>query len=96
MTYNVLAQSLIDKNMHLYRNTEALCWESRRQLLLRELREARADIVCLQEVEDEHYHNWFLPNMSSLGIRKFRQKVHKSKVLSSHTTLAKAFLRRQC
>jgi protein angel len=67
MTYNVLAQSLIDKNMHLYRNTEALCWESRRQLLLRELREARADIVCLQEVEDEHYHNWFLPNMSSLG-----------------------------
>jgi mRNA deadenylase 3'-5' endonuclease subunit Ccr4 len=44
MTYNVLAQSLIDKNMHLYRNTEALCWESRRQLLLRELREARADV----------------------------------------------------
>ncbi|CAI8011160.1 Carbon catabolite repressor protein 4 homolog 1 [Geodia barretti] len=67
MTYNVLAQSLIDKNMHLYRNTGALYWESRRQLLLRELREARADIVCLQEVEEEHYHNWFLPNMSSLA-----------------------------
>ena len=32
---------------HLYRNTEALCWENRKQLLLRELREARADVSPL-------------------------------------------------
>ena len=32
------------------------------------IRSLSLQIVCLQEVEEEHYHNWFLPNMSSLGI----------------------------
>ena len=46
VSYNLLAQDLIDKNMFLYRTDrlEYLQWEHRKKQLLKELLETRADV----------------------------------------------------
>ncbi len=48
VTYNLLAQDLIDKNMHLYneRDPEHLKWDFRKENLLKELIESGADVRC--------------------------------------------------
>lgn len=46
LCYNLLAQDLLEKNMHLYDNCpeESLKWESRGERLVRELLSSRADV----------------------------------------------------
>jgi CCR4-NOT transcription complex subunit 6 len=36
-----------------------LAWESRRELILAELRERDADIVCLQEIDQDSFNEFF-------------------------------------
>uniref|UniRef100_A0A0M3HJQ7 Endo/exonuclease/phosphatase domain-containing protein n=1 Tax=Ascaris lumbricoides TaxID=6252 RepID=A0A0M3HJQ7_ASCLU len=38
-----------------------LQWEYRSNLLARELLMISADIFCLQEVQEDHFHNFYLP-----------------------------------
>uniref|UniRef100_A0A8C4R6V0 Angel homolog 1 (Drosophila) n=1 Tax=Eptatretus burgeri TaxID=7764 RepID=A0A8C4R6V0_EPTBU len=57
LCYNILAQRLLEENSSLYTHCipEALCWKDRRKLLLRELSSFDADILCLQEVQEDHF-----------------------------------------
>uniref|UniRef100_T1J976 Endonuclease/exonuclease/phosphatase domain-containing protein n=1 Tax=Strigamia maritima TaxID=126957 RepID=T1J976_STRMM len=69
MSYNVLAQQLLELNSRLYVhcNQQILSWDYRKQRLLTELQNSDADILCLQEVQEDHYHEFFVPNMKQLG-----------------------------
>lgn len=61
VSYNVLADGLLHANSDLYAGTEQWLqqWEYRRRNLLKEILHYNADVVCLQEVEDCHYQDWF-------------------------------------
>lgn len=69
MSYNVLAQNLLEDNFGLYTNClpEALEWENRRRLLMKELKYHSPDIICLQEVNCDHYEEFFLPELQQRG-----------------------------
>ena len=53
LTYNILAQSVLDRKEHLFKGKcpSLLRWEYRLAGLKRELETVNPDIVCLQEVE---------------------------------------------
>ncbi|XP_023219965.1 protein angel homolog 1-like isoform X1 [Centruroides sculpturatus] len=69
MSYNILAQKLLEDNSLLYCHCEPniLDWEYRSKNLLQEIQELQCDIICLQEVQDDHYYNLFKPFLENLG-----------------------------
>ena len=42
-----------------YTPSEVLAWDYRREIILRQVRDHNADIVCLQEVDTENYNEFF-------------------------------------
>jgi len=48
VTYNVLANSLVEKLMYPFTSEQMLSWDYRKKNLIKELKELDADIVCLQ------------------------------------------------
>ncbi|KAF9171065.1 hypothetical protein BGX20_008148 [Mortierella sp. AD010] len=65
MTYNLLAQSLVRRDMFPYASQKALRWKFRRQNILQEFLAFGPDLACLQEVDfwDEFYY----PNLTKAG-----------------------------
>ena len=59
LTYNILCDKAATKSHYGYTPSMALSWEYRRDIILREIKERNADIVCLQEVEMESYNDFF-------------------------------------
>ncbi|XP_025423076.1 protein angel homolog 2-like isoform X4 [Sipha flava] len=78
LSYNVLAQDLLEKNAFLYdwSNVKVLNWDFRKNLLLNEIKEINADIICFQEVQESHL-NWFSYNLSNLGYNGvYKKRTH--------------------
>ncbi|KAM9294334.1 protein angel homolog 1 [Gastrophryne carolinensis] len=69
LSYNILSQDLITENPHLYLHCppEILAWEYRWPNLLKELQHWGADVLCLQEVQEDHYRAQVQPSLSALG-----------------------------
>ncbi|XP_024119773.1 protein angel homolog 2 isoform X2 [Oryzias melastigma] len=69
LSYNILSQQLLDDNAVLYRHCPpaVLSWDHRLPNLLAEIRLLHADIVCLQEVQEDHYHGQILAALQALG-----------------------------
>nr|XP_698034.2 protein angel homolog 1 isoform X1 [Danio rerio] len=69
MSYNILAQDLLEANPHLYTHCaeDALRWENRLQAVLKELQIWQPDIVCLQEVQEDHFQEQMHPVLINMG-----------------------------
>lgn len=69
LSYNVLAQHLLEEHTYLYRKAdpEALDWNSRAERILREVRDNQADVLCLQEVQSDHYDTFYVPKLTAMG-----------------------------
>ncbi|XP_040919882.1 protein angel homolog 2 isoform X2 [Toxotes jaculatrix] len=69
MSYNILSQELLQDNAYLYRhcNPTVLPWEYRLPNLLAEIQQHNADILCLQEVQEDHFENQIKPALQTLG-----------------------------
>ncbi|KAI3364589.1 hypothetical protein L3Q82_011371 [Scortum barcoo] len=69
MSYNILSQELLQDNAYLYRhcNPTVLPWSHRLPNLLSEIQQHDADIMCLQEVQEDHYENQIKPALQALG-----------------------------
>ncbi|KAG7460931.1 hypothetical protein MATL_G00204230 [Megalops atlanticus] len=69
MSYNILAQDLLQNNAYLYRHCQSsvLDWNHRFPNILKELELHDADILCLQEVQEDHYQKQLKPSLESLG-----------------------------
>ncbi|XP_014211610.1 protein angel isoform X2 [Copidosoma floridanum] len=67
LSYNILAQDLLETHYHLYKyhNEEDLPWETRKPLILKEIMESKADIICLQEVQEKHLKDFLVPFQES-------------------------------
>nr|XP_046268024.1 protein angel homolog 1 isoform X2 [Scatophagus argus] len=69
MSYNILAEDLLKANQELYTHCplEVLDWSYRCSLLLEEILKWAPDILCLQEVQENHYHEQLYPALSQMG-----------------------------
>ncbi|XP_020389993.2 protein angel homolog 1-like isoform X1 [Rhincodon typus] len=69
MSYNILSQDLLETNSDLYAHCqpEFLKWEFRFQNILQEFETWDPDILCLQEVQENHYHQQFRPALQLQG-----------------------------
>ncbi|KAM4772032.1 protein angel homolog 2 isoform 1-T2 [Rhinophrynus dorsalis] len=69
MSYNILSQDLLEDNSHLYSHCRRplLFWSYRLPNILKELEEMNADILCLQEVQEDHYRTQIKPCLESVG-----------------------------
>ncbi|XP_034713530.1 protein angel homolog 1 [Etheostoma cragini] len=69
MSYNILADDLLEANQELYTHCplEVLDWSYRCSLLLEEIKKWEPDIMCLQEVQENHYHDQLYPVLSQMG-----------------------------
>ncbi|XP_039016012.1 carbon catabolite repressor protein 4 homolog 1-like isoform X2 [Hibiscus syriacus] len=67
LSYNILSDSFASSELYSYCPSWALSWPYRRQNLLREIVGYRADIVCLQEVQNDHFEEFFAPEMDKHG-----------------------------
>lgn len=75
LSYNVLADVYASNELYNYCPSWALSWPYRRQNLLREIVGYRADIVCLQEVQSDHFEEFFAPELDKHGYQAlFKRK----------------------
>jgi len=59
LSYNILCDKYCTQSQYGYTPSTALSWENRRELILAELRERNADIVCLQEIDQDSFNEFF-------------------------------------
>ncbi|CAD7705110.1 unnamed protein product [Ostreobium quekettii] len=76
LTYNILADLYATGDMYgTYCPAWALSWHYRRQNIIKELACYQADVVCLQEVQSDHYEDHVREAMEELGyIGVFKKK----------------------
>ncbi|KAH9614207.1 hypothetical protein KSS87_019067 [Heliosperma pusillum] len=67
LSYNILAEAYATSDTYNYCPSWALSWPYRRQNLLREIVGYKADIVCLQEVQYDHFDEFFAPELDKHG-----------------------------
>lgn len=67
LSYNILSDAYATSELYSYCPSWALSWPYRRQNLLREIVGYRADIVCLQEVQSDHFDEFFSPELDKHG-----------------------------
>ncbi|KAJ0815683.1 putative poly(A)-specific ribonuclease [Helianthus annuus] len=74
LSYNILSDTYATSDLYGYCPSWALSWPYRRQNLLREIVGYRADIVCLQEVQSNHFEEFFAPELDKHGYQALYKK----------------------
>ncbi|XP_051722867.1 protein angel homolog 1 [Ctenopharyngodon idella] len=69
MSYNILAQDLLEANPGLYTHCpeDVLAWDGRLWTILKELQIWQPDILCLQEVQEDHFLEQMFPVLTDMG-----------------------------
>lgn len=67
LSYNILSDIYAASEFYSYCPSWALSWPYRRQNLLREIVGYCADIICLQEVQSDHFEEFFAPELEKHG-----------------------------
>ncbi|XP_042448754.1 carbon catabolite repressor protein 4 homolog 1-like isoform X1 [Zingiber officinale] len=74
LSYNILSDVCATNEAYSYCPTWALSWPYRRQNLLREIIGYHADIICLQEVQNDHFEEFFAPELDKHGYQALYKK----------------------
>ncbi|OVA20690.1 Endonuclease/exonuclease/phosphatase [Macleaya cordata] len=74
LSYNILSDAYATNDLFNYCPSWALSWPYRRQNLLREIVGYRADILCLQEVQSDHFEEFFAPELDKHGYQALYKK----------------------
>lgn len=69
MTYNLLAQTNLDGHPELYKHCDPdiLPWSYRGERILRQVIGQNCDILCFQEVQEEHLREYLAPRLKEAG-----------------------------
>jgi len=95
VTYNVLAEIYATQQQYPYCDIWALSWEYRFHNIMREIVDAAPDVVCLQEVQADHYENHIYAAMSEQGFEGvYKQKTRQSMGLAGKVDGCALFWRR--
>lgn len=57
--YNILCAKYATETVYPYTPTQAIDWDYRRELILQEMIEREPDVMCLQEIDQESYNEFF-------------------------------------
>ncbi|XP_015969272.1 carbon catabolite repressor protein 4 homolog 1 [Arachis duranensis] len=87
LSYNILSDSYASSELYNYCPSWALSWPYRRQNLLREIVGYRADIICLQEVQSDHYEEFFAPELDKHGYYGLYKKKTNEVFLGNANTI---------
>ncbi|XP_026434478.1 carbon catabolite repressor protein 4 homolog 2-like [Papaver somniferum] len=82
LSYNILADLCANPSRYSYCPASTLNWEYRSQNLLREIIRYDADVICLQEVQHDHFEEFFMPKLKEIGY----SGIHKSKTSALFTS----------
>jgi len=94
-TYNILAEIYATQQQYPYCDFWALSWDYRFQNILREVLDASPDVICLQEVQADHYENHLYTAMSDAGYEGvYKQKTRQSMGLAGKVDGCALFWRR--
>lgn len=82
VSYNILSQTVLNGHLHLYTscNPHDLEWPKRGHRIVSELLHDAADIICLQEVENEHLQSLYRPKLARYGYECLYKKRTGTKV----------------
>lgn len=69
MSYNILCDKYATQTLYGYTASSALAWENRKAVILDELLGRDADILCLQEIDTENFHDFFRPQLARQDYR---------------------------
>jgi mRNA deadenylase 3'-5' endonuclease subunit Ccr4 len=69
VSYNMLAQSLVRRDLFTYCSKSSLKVAFRKENLLGELSHLRADIICMQEVDRSLMDTWWVPRLGAMGYK---------------------------
>jgi len=95
VTYNILAEIYATQQQYPYCDLWALSWEFRFQNLLREILDASPDVICLQEVQADHYETHVYNALSEAGFEGvYKQKTRASMGLAGKVDGCALFWRR--
>jgi len=95
VTYNVLAEIYATQQQYPYCDFWALSWDYRFQNILREILDASPEVICLQEVQADHYESHIYAAMSDAGFEGvFKQKTRQSMGLAGKVDGCALFWRR--
>ncbi|KAK7005817.1 Endonuclease/exonuclease/phosphatase [Favolaschia claudopus] len=67
ISYNILCERAATTKMYGYTPTWALAWDYRKNKVMQEVVESKADIVCLQEVDIGQYEEFFSRHLTEMG-----------------------------
>ncbi|XP_071602010.1 protein angel homolog 1 isoform X2 [Heliangelus exortis] len=76
MSYNILAQDLVEQGLDLYVHChpDILNWNYRFPNLLQEIQHWDPDVLCLQEVQENHYWEQLEPTLKEMGFACFYKR----------------------
>ncbi|KAM9013597.1 protein angel homolog 1 isoform 1-T1 [Ara ararauna] len=76
MSYNILAQDLVEQSLDLYLHCHPniLNWNYRLPNLLQEIQHWDPDVLCLQEVQENHYLEQLEPTFKGMGFTCFYKR----------------------
>ncbi|XP_062492082.1 protein angel homolog 1 isoform X2 [Pezoporus occidentalis] len=76
MSYNILAQDLVEQSLDLYQHChpDILNWNYRLPNLLQEIQHWDPDVLCLQEVQENHYWEQLEPTFKRMGFTCFYKR----------------------
>jgi len=95
VTYNILAEIYATQQQYPYADLWSLSWDFRFQNLIREIVDVGPDIICLQEVQADHYESHIYNAMHEAGFEGvYKQKTRQSMGLTGKVDGCALFWRR--
>lgn len=82
ITYNILADSYVNKKMFNTSPVFALQWTFRRHHILAQLLAHQTDVVCLQEIECQAYLDFFKPQLAEYNYQSIFAPKSRFKTMS--------------
>lgn len=84
MCYNVLCDKYATRQYYGYCPAWALAWDYRKKLILDDIKNFNADIICLQELETEQFYQYFLPELKQCDYDGIFSAKSRAKTMSEH------------
>jgi CCR4-NOT transcription complex subunit 6 len=82
VSYNILCDKYATAAQYGYVASWALDWNYRKGLILNELSAAKADIICLQEVDADSFDDYFLRSLKEENYAGIHQPKSRAKTMS--------------
>lgn len=84
MCYNVLCDKYATRQFYGYCPAWALNWDYRKKVILDDIKNFNADIITLQELETEQFHQYFLPELKQYDYDGIFSPKSRAKTMSDH------------